>query len=405
MDSWWHTPLCSDFIENIINEITFGKIALVFLPKHTPIGFLSELKDRFYNKGEYHFDRIDISSCNPEDSYPIERHLHSHFDIDNQTDRFVEKTAASLFRFEKYDPHRIFVFEGLQNSLIDHFVDFITSLGRYLISEQNYERHKVLVVINADTIDHQVFISEPGVQKIIFEGVWDKLDNTLGLRYYHKFNNGLNTYLDEKIIGSLSVFDTYIMEHLVDCDNLLSDYQNILIEFANERNWAGIKYIPLEKLKRKEIAERWAIGILEKNHSRYVYHSAFLMVHNRDAEIDKRIWHAGVQVLLPLIEELRDVLLMSDKLTFTNGNIYKKTGEEITDTRDLEIGDIHHFIKTRKIKVRWLSIDEKKKLKDYIGICRQIRNDLSHLKMPSAVVIKNFFENYSEVGKLLKNEN
>jgi hypothetical protein len=56
-----------------------------------------------------------------------------------------------------------------------------------------------------------------------------------------------------------------------------------------------------------------------------------------------------------------------------------------------------------QIVLNRMSVFEKRKLKDFVELCRSIRNDLSHLKMPAANDIKKFFDEIESVLMILEN--
>ncbi|GBD87420.1 hypothetical protein BMS3Abin03_01352 [bacterium BMS3Abin03] len=402
MDSLWETPKRSVFLDNIVKEIYSGKITLVFLPKHAPKGFLQQLKLKFEKRNQIKYRKIDLDNCENEGNKPIESFLFSDFDLDENTQTFIPQNAASIFRHIDFNVSKIFVFENLPYVLVDQFREFIIELGHYLTGNALYERHKVIVLLDAENFKMTDFTSESGIQKIMFQGVFDKLDNILILRYYYNYQNNGFTSLYENIMSMLSVFDYRLTETLVECDNLIEDYNEQLNIFAREQKWDIIKYKGINKLSEEEIWYRWSKGILEKSNGTYIYHSAFLKIHNKDAEIKKRIWQSGVEVLIPLIEEFRDVILKSDKIHYPDVFPSKKNGDPINSKIDLEIGSIYHFVNKQIIHIRWLSVGEKGKVKAFIKICREIRNDLSHLKIPTVDNIEKFFQEYDEVKRLLR---
>jgi len=405
MNSLWETPRNAEFLEKIIDEIWSGKIALVFLPNHSPYDFLSQLKIKFGENKSIIYDKINLIECENRGTKSIESFLFSHFELDEETETFIQKSAASIFDNIDFNPEKIFVFENLSPSLINQFRDFILSLAHHLIGKPMYERHKILVLLNPENFKLSDFTSESGIQRILYQGYSDKLDHTLGLRYYYKYENGAYTPLYERLITSLSVYDPEVTENLISCDNLIEDYRELLNEYAKNKGWSIISYKEIKKLTEEEIWKRWSMGILEKVNGDYIYHSAFLGIHNKETELDKLIWQSGIEILMPLVEEIRNKILHSDKFDYPNEFPDKITGEQINNKMDLEIGEIYYFLIRKKIRIKWLNQAEKSKVEGFIKLCRKIRNDLSHLKIPSANDIKKFFQEYEEVNELLEVNN
>ncbi len=414
MNSWWETPLNYKFLNEIGNKINEGNIVLAFLPKHAPKNFLSQFKVIFDIDRNLFFEKINLNECDIRNSKPVESLLFTHFEIENNANNFIQKSAASIFKYleslEEEDPQiednksiDFFVFENLANNILEHFRDFIVDLGHYLSSLQVYKRPKIMVIIDPLNFKPSDFTSETGVSKILFQGTFDKLDYSLGLRYYHRYQADVFTSLNESIITSLSLFDSGLIEELVDCDNLIDEYEDVLIQYAKDKEWDKIKYKNIDDLKQNETWNLWVKGILDIKNDKIIYHSAFLKIHNKESELTRRVWSAGIEVLLPLIEELRGEILNCNNIIFPE--FFKtKDGDKIKKM-DLEIGEINHFIKIKKIYPKYFTPSDRQKIIKYIDTSCDIRNYLSHLRIPKTQDIKLFLKEYDTIIKLLKNTN
>ena len=95
------------------------------------------------------------------------------------------------------------------------------------------------------------------------------------------------------------------------------------------------------------------------------------------------------------------ILFYQNKVIYQDYYRDKHTGENNKNKMDLEIGDICHFINIHKIKIRSLSVTDKDHIKKYVDLCRDVRNDLSHLSMPIADDINLFIGDYDKIIKLL----
>jgi hypothetical protein len=297
----------------------------------------------------------------------------------------------------------VLVFENLPTSLLGDFKGFIIDLGRYLSRKIIFERQKTIVILDPNNFNENDFANESGIYKVYFQGFYDKLDYSLGLRYYHNYRADNFTLLNESIIASISSFDIALIDELLECDNLMEDYPAILCDYAKENQWENIKFKELDKLTDLEVWERWAKGIIEIKNNNKVYHSAFLKIHNKEIELAKRVWVSGIEVLMPLIEEIRIKILNCKNLYFPDYYSNKRTGDIKEDKMDLEIGEICFFINRNYIKLGGLSVSDKNKIKKYIDLCRIIRNDLSHLRMPIASDINLFIGDYERTSNLLVN--
>ena len=242
---------------------------------------------------------------------------------------------------------------------------------------------------------------ESGIQKIHFQGVFGKLENLLGIKMLYGYNHEMINDLYLSMIASLSRFDLRLIKNLSNCENLLEDYSDVLLQFAKKNEWDKVKYREPEDLTEHEIWERWSKGILEYKDNKIVYNSANLLIHNENDELETRLWISGLEVLLPFIEGFRKRVLKCNKLIFPFKCQNRKTGQLKTNKLDFEIGDICYLIKNREVQLRWLSLNEKTVLIDFLNLSKDIRNDLAHLKFPKADDIKKFYTNYQEVYGLL----
>lgn len=402
MNSWWETPIYSNFLESIKDDIWSGKIVLAFLPKHTPPNFISALQSKMEIKDKFYFERINLAECDENVPYPIESFLFTHFGLDSNLDSYIPKSASAIFSKVDSGANKMFVLENLSAPMADLFKNFLVDVGRFLTSLPFFNRHKILIILDASNFSNLNFTSESGISKILFRGVFDKLNHTIGVRYYYKFDNGVFTSLIENLIATLSCYDIRLIESLLDCDDLIEEFQDCLLNFAKKHSWENIKFKKVENLSDADIWERWSLGLLEIQGDKPFYHSAYLKIHEKEAELNRRIWLSFTEILSPVIEEIRDRILKSDKLIFPFKFQNKITGEIITDKNDLEIGELCYFINRREIVLKSVPVTEKIRIIEFVNNCRSIRNDLAHLKIPETRNIKLFYNEYEEICKMLE---
>ncbi len=403
MNSWWETPIYSNFLESIKDEIWSGKIVLAFLPKHTPPNFISALHSKLELKDKFYFERINLAECVDNVPYPVESFLFSHFGLDTEMDSYIPKSASAIFSELDSGSNKLFVFDNISAQIAEKFMGFLIDSGRFLTSIPLINRHKILVILDPSNYNNLNFMSESGIAKILFQGIFDKLNHTLGIRYYYKYDNGVFTNLIENLIASLSCHDIRLIESLLDCDDLIEEFQDCLLNFAKEQGWDRIKFKKVENLTGSEIWERWSLGLLEIQKDKPIYHSAYLKIHQKEAELNRRIWMSYTEILLPVIEEIRDNILKSDKFIFNPTFHNKITGEIITDKNDLEMGELCFYInRRREIVLKSIPVAGKDRIIEFVNICRSIRNDLAHLRIPETRNIKLFYNEYEEICKMME---
>lgn len=401
MDSWWETPLCSGFLRNIVDEIWSGQFVLAFLPKHTPCGFISELKLISELRDIKSFKRINLKLCNLNDPFPIETLLHAHFHL-GESDIFVGRRVFDIFNTTEVGISNLIIFENLSVPLLKSFKEFLEEYRLFSIKRVSSHRHKILVILDPNQFKSSDFAGEAGISKIHFEGIFDRLDQTLALRYLTELNLGYITPYIENLIVSLSQFDYTFSETLCGHMNLLENFREICLNHAKTNGWNKVEYIPTNLLSDKDYWLRWAKGIAEKKNGEIFYHSGYLIIHEKILEINKRIWQVGLEILLPMVENMRQKILNCPKFIFPVEFYNEKTKVLIEDKFEFEIGDIFFLWKNFQIRFIGFSRIEKEQLFNFINLCKTIRNDLSHLRIPQTYDITQFYNEYNKVDNILK---
>ena len=400
MDSWWETPLCSRFLKSIIDEVWAGQIVLVFLPKHIPEGFYSGLKIALKLRDINSFEKIDLNNCANDIPYPIESLIHTQFNLDEQ-ETFVGKRVNDIFSFLEARSSQVIIFENLPKLFLEKFKGFIEEYRRFSIQKALGNRHKIIVLLDPEIVKSNDFAGEAGIVKILFQGVFSKLDHYFGLRFYLDFNIGDITPLVENMISSLAQFDFILVEKLCNCEDLIEHYSDYLKDYAEQNHWGNIKFKPINQLTDDELWERWAKGILDKKSNTVIYHSAFLKIHEKDPELKRRIWHSGVEILLPMIEDSRNNILSCSKLVFPFKFLNEKTNEIKTNKFDFEVGEIYYMMNKREIQFKGFSGSEIPRILNFVELCKTIRNDLAHLRIPQKNDITKFYREFYSIDEIL----
>ena len=396
MNSWWETPLCAGFLKTICDEIWSGKIVLIFLPHHTPKGFFPELKTTFANRDIKSITRINLEQCDADEPYIIERTIHSGFHLE-EFERFVPSRVEEIFNCPEVGVSNLIIFEKLSQPLLKSFKEFLNEYTRLVNKKSSIHHHKILVILDPNQFHSSDFPAEPGISKILYEGVFDKLDQSLALRYLMKLDSGDITPFIENLIASLSQFDYSFSQILCEEENLLDRLLDICFKYANTKEWEKVKYIPANFLSDNEYWSRWAMGIADKKNGEVLYHSGYLILKEKTLEVNNRIWQVGIEILLPLIETIRLKILKCPRLTFPQSIYIKSTGEHIKDKFKYEIGEILFLCQKREIQFNGISKTEKDRLLYVITLAKTIRDELAHVKIPQTSDITQF---YNECHKI-----
>lgn len=402
MNNWWETPSNSDFLSQIVEQTWLGNIVLVYTPQHIPSGFVPALKRELQKRDIKNIERLNLCDCNAQSSFGIEDFIYEHFDL-GSNENYVAKNTKDIFENLKNEEIGAILFEGLSLGIKNQFSSFIDSLRRYLLNINTLERPKIICIIDPKCSYYNDINDEVGIKKIMYQNVFDKLDNLLGLRYFLDVNDVKCVGLNSLVISYISIYDYAFTEELSEYQDYFYTDISFLDSYIEKKEWDGISFIPVEKLTDIEIWERWANGILEKKNNQIVYHSAFLKAKGRVEEVNKRVWNAELEIILPLIENLRFLIIENNKVIFPEYYINKKTGSIKSDKYEFEIGELSFLMDTHKIKFVHFSSWEKKEIREFVKLCKDIRNDLSHMRNISITELESFFENYNRVCLFLHN--
>jgi len=169
------------------------------------------------------------------------------------------------------------------------------------------------------------------------------------------------------IIVRLGLSDTSTIECLAE-RNLgeLLDPWEVLREIGVRAGWAGSEM------------PSWASGSSAVVDGKEYVHSAWLVLHGGEDQVRRRMWQAQIQVLFPFVEERRQELLESCK-ELLRVPFLTKNGHLISDVSDLEIGHIEYQLYEREAQLN---------LRQFAGLLKGIRNDLSHLRLVSAATLR-----------------
>ncbi len=402
MNSFWDAPSCINFLHEISNKLMNGLIALLYLPAHAPKNIKAALKPVIGNGQAIRYENIKLDECKSDGYKPVESFLCNHFELDINTETYVDKTPASIFEKIPSDIHRVIVFEKITPEILPHFKAFLIDLSRYNLSKPIYQRHKFVVILDPLIIKENDLPAEAGLSKLYFRNISSSFDLTYILRYQLKFNQCQTRILEESIAVSLSRFDFHLCEFLSSSTDILSEYNHYLTAYANQNNWSTLTYTPINNLTPEQVWKCWASGILEFIGDEAYYNTAYLAIHKQSWYVENAVWLSLLKSLLPMIEEYRIRLIECKKiiLPFKHQNEF---GVVKSNKYDFEIGDILMMLNTNQIQFKYIPTYEKAKIKQFIILCKTIRDDLAHLKIPKTYDIVSFKNSISTIQNIIAN--
>jgi len=142
------------------------------------------------------------------------------------------------------------------------------------------------------------------------------------------------------------------------------------------RKDTSINALPVGQGERPDNDAGWALGVLQRWDGKTVFHSGWVARDAASREFEQRVWTAQVQVIFPLIEQLRQQAIdiygggfpMPVQVRDRYGNIRLES-----DPYELEIADVHWVMREEMDGVPPKTIRR-------IGQARDFRNALAHLE-------------------------
>lgn len=377
--NWWKLPSTTKFLNSVVNDIKNGKNTILWFPEVIDPGYIRELCDFIRSHNCY-----SLVKLNPLDKKPID-YLCEYFKIQTVTseDRSLKKLLTNNALEGKIlliqpNPNLI---EWLEFALkCQHELQDIEPISRCLLILP------IAGISNNTLPKPDICLSVKIYLKII-------QDVDLEL-FYNAMIDDLNwknellkkTYIS--ILNQISNDDFQFSKHLLNqSQEKIFDPFEIMVEYAQSKNWGSYGYKDLKDLKNEELDFFYMKGIINFRNNQPSYHSAFLALHNRRSDIEQRIWTAQVKVLFPFVEIYRHRLLkkLNGVLTFP---YLKKigTGETIiNNASDLEIGDIKFQITSRSNGVKQIG----KEMFNCICVLKEIRDKMSHIQVVSYAYMNN----------------
>lgn len=403
MDNWWQTPSLSRFIGQLVESLWRGQIVLLFTPKRVPSDFIQEFKARCRTNDISDFETLDFgqNSSNPLDV------IYDHFSL-GELETYVPKNIHDVFGHIPASISTLLIFKGLKLEEAEKkgFTEFMGHLSHYYRTSEHdahEHKHKLLVLIENGQLFPDDFSPEPNFERKVFSQLANPLTQHNGLCYYLNIENGnVMSELHEQLIISLARFDLELTEQLVQANSLLLDkYEEILNDYANDRSWGDVQFVPASQLTSNDKWQRWSEGIIDFDGEGVIYNSAYLQMHGQTNVIKRRMWVAMVRTIFPVIEEVRHELVSSEILDFKNEAFLINRDNPINNRSDFEIGQIAYCAKRNYIHVNCLDRLRRKRIFELIKLSADIRNNIAHLDIPKKEKLELLIQEANDLPEIL----
>lgn len=372
---WWQLPGPEQLVSTIVRDLQDGKNVLIHLPKHMPLGFSSAIRSAL---------NLDSSSAwyslRPDKERPADV-LASYFEHD--LNRNGRRIASSLANSENLDGKIIWL-DGIEAAEWGAWEEFFSDYGE-ASQHATIGRSPVFWVPLIGSSVSSTMIAEPFWSQYHWRGVVNSIDMILftASLLQERAWSILQKRVATSVIAGLALWDPDVCHRLAAADfqDILKP-KKILKEIAAERKWSRRSY-HLPRL------QGWQEGMDDIVDKKWMTHSALLALESSPQEIERRIWHAELPVLLPIVEEARQTILRK-YMDILQVPFQPNRFQTVTDLYELEINHIKTQIKRGLVS---LSLESTRLTHELT----EIRNRLSHLKtvtfeMLDSDVLNNFVE-------------
>ena len=353
---WWQLPGPAQLVSTIAQDLQDGKNVLIALPKHMPRGFSSAIRTLSL---DYTNDWYPIR---PDKEKPADV-LSSYFERDLSPNG--RRIASALANSEKLEGKIIWLY-GIEAAEWGAWEEFFADYGD-ACQHATLGRSVVFCIPLIASSVSKTSISEQFWSQYHWRGVVSSVDMILftARLLQERTWSILQKRVATSVIAGLALWDPEVCHRLAAADfkDVLKP-KTTLKEIAAERKWSRHSH-PLPRW------QAWQEGMEDIVDKKWMMHSALLALESSSQEIERRIWHAELPVLLPVVEEARQAILKQygDTLRVP----YRAPFQMVNDVYDLEINHIRSQIKRGLTK---LSVESERLIHELT----EIRNYLSHLK-------------------------
>lgn len=331
---------------------------IVFIPSHAPRGMRSAVRSDLVLSQKFDWITFRTSEEKPLDL------LFGYFD---ESESAVLRNAFTLAHNKEF-LRKVIWLEGVDVLTWDLWKEFFAEYAQVTQHIHPEEQTVFCVPLRAELARRHP-LEDAMWSRYFYRGVTSNLDMLLFTSMMlDRSMPPLQLLVATSVIAKLAAWDPEVCLRLASAE--LKDILNpmtILGEIAASRGWSA----PPPKSDFRS----WEMGMTEDVDHKLTIHSATLVLRTLPDELNRRIWAAQMSVLLPIVEDARQMII--DKFGHQLKTPHPTGYGDIVDPRELEINHIN-----AQIRRGTLSVDvEKEQLVRELTL---IRNSLSHLKIVTA---------------------
>jgi hypothetical protein len=352
MMDWWMIPGPRSFIEAVIDDVREGKSVFLMLPENVPARFSYALKESL--REESNWEAVNVTpAANPVDF------LYTHF-VPHADPRKL-RSETSLVGEPEFQ-RKLISIDGIPPEDWSAWSSFFLEYER--VSRAVPESRRSLFLIRILGSGH---VHSPPAAVGLSCRRWDGWLRRNDMQLYsnscvRERKSGLETDLTAALISELGGWDPALCEYLADfnLDELIQPAQ-LLETFAAGKGWC-FQPGPYDEAS-------WSNGLWQTYLGKQTPHTAFGAFLLGQRFLNRLLWKAEIVILMPYIEEQRQVLIERYRSHLRLPH-YSKYGV-INDVYDLEIGMLEWLLNQSGVP--------SKATLDFISNLKLARNQLSHL--------------------------
>lgn len=357
---WWQLPGPHHFVSKIARTLREGKNVVISLPEYAPEGLSQAIRETLGESTGWFWHTLDTRE---DDGVMPAQLLCSRFVPEISPDAILN--AHTLSREESFAGKIIWLAEMTPNAW-PAWKDFIADYAHACRARSLLDRTLFCVPLVGELALDAPLVDDVCLARHRWSGVVDHLDMLLftSSLFQNRPMPVLQKRLAVAIVANLALWDPAVSERVASetIEQILHPIP-ILREIAAARRWSP---------PALEVSScSWHKGMIETLEGGEKIHSAALAGLEDAREIERRIWSAEVGVMLPFVEEKRQEIL-AQFAGVLKVPITTRSGEVITDLRDLEIGHIESQLTNNGTPIDPARLRLVQRL-------REIRNCLSHL--------------------------
>jgi hypothetical protein len=370
MDNWWHLPTNKYYLNDLAEAIANGQCLIVTPAAHSPSGLEHALCHLLTDHWDYQVTRLTLpeDTDNSPGTWLYEQLVH---DLSPEKPRDLQ----SLSR-EPYLAGRVILLTCHVGTDPRPWLAFLEKAQAAFRICNAWDRPRILLCLLPGSA-----VALPAPDSSLSLRVYEPACHLHEMRYLaasltgESRSNDLASELQLECAVQLGLWDVELCETFMrsPLEQVLSPL-HLLREWASTRGWKREDHAnsPADPRSR---SQGWS-GCHSGTH---VWHSAWLALHERDREVQRRLWKAQNTVIFPYIEEMR--VYWIEKTRHLLCPPFQTLTGLLNDPTELEIGQLFFFLRSKRHLLN-------REARTSIEWLRNARHHLAHLEPLSASFVR-----------------